>query len=164
MPGLYISAPDEALMPLLRRFDLPVAAFTQEASAIPPGLPRPAFLRAASVAALLGQPLPGDALTALLTPGDPLPANVLRRHAMLRLSLLPYLRVSPRVTAVDGGFLVGDALLILAVSADDTVDAPLPPGTWTELSGTTHLAASAACAATTKPRCWCAPTRSCPSA
>ena len=141
MPGLYISArPGEEarLAPLLRDFDLPVAAITRDASAIADDLPRAAFLRAASVAVLLGQALPGAALAAILHRGAPLPSNVLRRHAMLRLSLLPYLRVDPRVTAVEGGFLVGDALLILPVSPNDTVDAPLPPGVWTELTGATH--------------------------
>lgn len=140
MPGLYIAspAPDAALSALLHDYDLPIAAFTREPSAIPADLPRPAFLRAASVAALLGQPIPAKALRAYLTGESPLPANILRRHLMTRFSLMPYLRTIRTVTASDGGVLAGDALLILPVSADDTVDAPLPPGLWTELNGATH--------------------------
>lgn len=140
MPGLYISSPNApaALSALLHDFDLPVAACTREASAIPADLPLPAFLRAASVAALLGQPIPAEALQTHLSGGSPLAANVLRRHLMLRRSLMPYLRPGRAITPTDGGLRVGDALLILPVSADDTVDAPLPPGVWTELNGTTH--------------------------
>lgn len=138
MPGLYISAPDATLAPLLHAYDLPVAAFTGDASAIPVGLPHAAFLRRASVAALLGQPIAADALRLHLQAASPLTANVLRRHVMLRLSLTPYLRPGRAVTTVPGGLLVGDALLILPVATDDTVDAPLPPGVWTELSGACH--------------------------
>ena len=140
MPGLYISspAPDAALSALLRDYDLPVAAVTREALAIPPQLPLPAFLRAVSVAVLLGQPIPSEALLTHLTRRNPLPANVLRRHLMLRRSLLPCLKAAQRITPAAGGFLAGNDLLILSVSADDTVDAPLPPGLWTELSGATH--------------------------
>lgn len=141
MPGLYLSAsPSGAarIAPLLRDFDLPLAGFTQEPSALAPGLPRAAFLRGASVAALLGQPLPGEALVALLRHDDPLPANVLRRHVLQRLSLLPYLRKGPEVMALEGCLLVGRDLLIAPVSAEDTVDALLPPGIWTELNGTPH--------------------------
>ncbi len=142
MPGLYLSAApaeETRLAALLHDFDLPLAGFTREPSALPPDLPRAAFLRAASVAALLGQPLPAGPLSALLRRDNPLPANVLRRHVLLRLSLLPYLRRAHPITPLDGGLLVGNALLVLPVSADDTVDAPLPPGTWTELNGTTHI-------------------------
>lgn len=142
MPGLYLSAlprEDASLAALLHDFDLPIAAFTREPSAIAPGLPRGAFLRAASVATLLGQPLPAGALAALLRRDDPLPANVLRRHVMLRLSLLPYLRTAHATLQPEGFWLVGDALLLAPVSADDTVDVPLPPGVWTELNGATHV-------------------------
>lgn len=141
MPGLYISspAPDAALSALLHDFDLPVAAFDRAPSAFPADQPLPAFLRAASVAVLLGQPIPAAALRTHLSGGSPLAANVLRRHLLIRFSLLPYLRTAHPVTAVDGGFLVGSSLLILPVSADDTVNVPLPPGVWTELNGTTHM-------------------------
>ena len=141
MPGLYLStapAEEARLAALLHDFDLPLAGFTPEPSAISPDLPRAAFLRTASVAALLGQPLPARPLSALLRRDDPLPANVLRRHVLRRLSLLPYLRTAHAALQAEGFWLVGDALLLAPVSTDDTVDIPLPSGTWTELNGTTH--------------------------
>lgn len=140
MPGLYlsVSAPEGALVRLLNDLDLPLAACVNAPAAIADDLPRPAFLRAASVAVLLGQPLPADALIKHLSGGDPLPANVLRRHVLLRLSLMPWLRPGRTVTHLPGCLLLGDDLLIAPVSADDTVDALLPPGVWTELTGTTH--------------------------
>ena len=139
MPGLYLTCPAaqdrDILAQLLHDYDLPLAAFTPQAPAFPSDLPLPDFLRHASVAALLGQPLPADALRTILTSGDPLPANVIRRHLLLRLSLLPFLRAAGQPVPVDGGFLLGDVMLIVPVGADDTVDIPLPPGVWTELSG-----------------------------
>lgn len=140
MPGLYLSAPapDDALTALLHDLDLPLAACTPSPAAFPSDLPRPAFLRAASLAALLGQPIPADALKKHLSGGDPLPANVLRRHLLLRLSLLPFLRTVRQTQKVEGGVLLDDTLLIAAVSPDDTVDLPLPPGVWTELNGVCH--------------------------
>lgn len=142
MPGLYLSAPNheeqDAFVRLLHDFDLPLAAFTPEASAIPMQLPRPDFLRYASITALLGQPLPANSLRTILTGGDPLPANVIRRHLLLRLSLLPFLRAAGQPVPADGGFLLGDTMLIVPVGADDTVDIPLPPGVWTELNGRCH--------------------------
>lgn len=142
MPGLYLSAPAaqdrSEIAQLLHDYDLPLASFTQEAPAVPAALPRPAFLRRASLAALLGQPLPAEALHNCLTGGDPLPANVIRRHLLLRLSLLPFLRSAGQPVPVDGGFLLGNAMLIVSVGADDTVDIPLPPGVWTELNGRCH--------------------------
>lgn len=141
MPGLYLCAPTQEqddLTRLLHDYDLPLAAFTPEAPAFPAELPRPVFLRCASIAALLGQPLPAAALRTCLTTGDPLPANVIRRHLLLRLSLLPSLRTAGRPVPADGSFLLGNAMRIIPVRADDTVDIPLPPGVWTELNGRCH--------------------------
>lgn len=142
MPGLYLSLPAaqdlDALVQLLHDYDLPLSAVTQEAPAFPADLPRPDFLRRASIAVLLGQPLPADTLRTILTGGDPLPANVLRRHLLLRLSLLPFLRAAGQAFPADGGFLLGNAMLIVPVGADDAVDIPLPPGVWTELNGHCH--------------------------
>lgn len=140
MPGLYISAPEPSapIAALLHDYDLPLAAFTQEPAAIPDDLPFPAFLRQASLAALLGQPLPGSALMQHLSGGAPLCANVLRRHLLMRLSLMPYLRPGRVITPLEGCFLWGDDLLIAPVSPEDTVDAHLPPGLWTELNGACH--------------------------
>lgn len=145
MFGLIVSDParDAArrsdLIRLLHDYDLPLTGFTDApAPLFTPDMPRASFLRTASVALLIpGQPLPMDALTAHL-PGDPLPANVLRRHLLLQLSLLPYLRPGRTVTHLPGCFLLGDDLLIAPVSTEDTVDALLPPGIWTELNGTCH--------------------------
>ena len=147
MFGLIVSAPSHIaaraeIAQLLYSLDIPLAGFVTDAAAVPAALPRAAFLRRASYAVLLGQPLPPDALLTYLTTPDPLPANVLRKYLFLRWSLTPYWRPGRTVTPVDGGFLLGDALLILPVSPEDTVDAPLPPGVWTELTGacyTGHL-------------------------
>lgn len=145
MNGLIISDPsrDEArrslLTSLLHDYDLPLSRFTAEpALRFQPSMSRAAFLRAASIALLIpGEALPMDALLIHL-PGDPLPANVLRRHLFLRRSLAPYLRPGRRVTQLPGCFLLGDNLLAAPVSPEDTVDAQLPPGIWTELNGATH--------------------------
>lgn len=145
MFGLTVSDPTrdaarrEPLAALLHSLDLPLSAFTEEPT--PPfsaDMSRAAFLRTASWAVLLGQPLPLDALLAYLSTPDPLPANVLRKYLFLRWSLTPYWHPGRAVTPVDRGYLWGDALLILPVSPEDTVDAPLPPGVWTELTGTCH--------------------------
>ncbi len=145
MHGLIVSDPsrDEsrraALRQLLYDYDLPLTAFTEApAPQFMPDLSRAAFLRTASAALLQpGQPLPMEALLTFL-PGDPLPGNVLRRHLFLQMSLMPYLRPSRSVTPLKGCFLVGCDLLVAPVSAEDTVDAQLPPGVWTELNGACH--------------------------
>lgn len=123
---------------LLHALDIPLAGFTADAAVFPAGLPRAAFLRRASLAVLLGQPLPPDALLTNLSTPDPLPANVLRKYLFLRWSLMPYLRPGRKITQLDGGILLGDDLLIVPVSPEDTVDMQLPPGLWTELNGATH--------------------------
>ena len=123
---------------LLQSLDLPLAGFAADAPAFPADLPRAAFLRRASCAVLLGQPLPPDGLLTHLSASDPLPANVLRKYLFLRWALMPYLRPGRVIKPVEGGFLVGEALLILPVNGEDAVDAMLPPGVWTELNGTLH--------------------------
>ncbi len=146
MFGLIVSDPsrDSArraqLEALLHSLDLPLTAFTNSpAPLFAAEMSRPEFLRTASAALLMpGQPLPMDGLLAHLNSGDPLPANVLRRYLFLQFSLLPYLRPEREITRLEGCFLLGDDLLIVPVSAEDTVDVQLPPGVWTELNGTTH--------------------------
>lgn len=145
MPGLIVSDPQNdavrraALTQLLHDYDLPLKGFTEEPTPdFTPDLPRAAFLRRASWTLLIpGRALPMAALTAHI-PGDPLTANVLRRHLFLRMSLMPYLRPGRAVTQLEGCFLLGDSLLIAPVSPEDTVDARLPSGVWTELSGACH--------------------------
>lgn len=143
MSGLLISDPAcnearrRALAALMHDYDLPLRGFT-EASALPDGLPFAAFLRRASMNALLGQPIPLEALLTYL-PGHPLPANVLRKHLFLRLSLMPYLRPGRDLTPLEGCILLGDDLLVAPVSPEDTVNAALPPGVWTELNGACHI-------------------------
>lgn len=145
MSGLIVSDPTcstddrEHLARLLHDHDLPLLGFTQDpAPLFPPDLTLPAFLRVASAALLLPDvPLPMTALLRFI-PGDPLPANVLRRHLFLRMSLMPYLRPGRPATEGDGFFLLGENLLVAPVSPEDTVDIQLPPGVWTELSGACH--------------------------
>ena len=146
MFGLIVSDPAcnaqrrRQLRTLLHSLDLPLSAFTEEPTSLfPAELPRAAFLRRASWALLIpGQALPLDALLAHLSAADPLPGNVLRRYLFLRWSLMPYLRPGRRVAWLDGAFLLGDDLLVVPVTPEDTADAPLPPGLWTELNGTVH--------------------------
>lgn len=146
MFGLIISDPAcdatrrAALCGLLHALDLPLSAFTEApAPLFPADMPCAAFLRTASAALLQpGQPIPMDALLTHLSTPDPLPANVLRRYLFLQLSLLPYLRPGRTVTALQGCFLLGDDLLVAPVTPEDTVDAFLPPGQWTELTGEVH--------------------------
>ncbi len=143
MFGLTVSAPSRAadragIAELLHSLDLPLAGFSREDSAFFSGLTRAAFLRQASVAVLLGQPLPSEALLNHLSSPDPLPANVLRKYLFLRWSLMPYIRPGRAVIPAENGFLWGDALLVLPVSEEDVVDAALPAGMWTELNGTIH--------------------------
>lgn len=146
MFGLIISDPSQntarraALSARLYELDLPLSGCTEDAASLfPADMPRNAFLRAASAALLQpGQPLPLEGLMSHLQGPDPLPANVLRKYLFLQASLLPYLRPGRRVLPLDGCFLVGDALLVAPVSPEDTVDAVLPPGVWTELNGTCH--------------------------
>lgn len=146
MFGLIVSDPSldiarrEALSALLYSLDIPLSAFTEApAPLFPADMSRAAFLRTASAALLQpGQPLPLDGLMAYLSTPDPLPGNVIRRYLFLQLSLLPYLRPGRKVTQLDGCFLLGDDLLVVPVSPEDTVDVQLPPGMWTELTGACH--------------------------
>lgn len=143
MSGLIVTDPNliaarAEIAERLHSFDLPLAAFTSEAAAFPADLPRAVFLRRASLAVLLGQPLPPGSLLTYLSCTDPLPANVLRRYLFLRMSLMPYLRPGRQVSHLDGCFLWGSDLLVVPVRPDDTVDVQLPPGVWTELTGAAH--------------------------
>ena len=91
MSGLIVSDPTcsaddrEHLARLLHDHDLPLLGFTQDpAPLFPPDLTLPDFLRVASAALLRPDaPLPMTALLRFI-PGDPLPANVLRRHLFRR--------------------------------------------------------------------------------
>ena len=145
MFGLIVSDPvvdaarRKALTALLHDLDLPLATFTADAAPMfPHVMRRAAFLRTASVAVLLGQPLPLDGLIEHLSGGDPLPANVVRKYLFLRWSLAPYWRRTCSCTSAESGILWGDSLLIMPVSEEDVVDAPLPAGIWTELTGAIH--------------------------
>lgn len=143
MFGLIVSDPQQdlhrrdALAALLHSLDIPLTGFTADDTALfTADMSRGAFLRRASAALLQpGQPLPLEGLMTHLTGSDPLPGNVVRRYVFLQLSLLPWLRPGRRVTQGDGYFLLGDALLVAPVHADDTVDVQLPQGVWTELTG-----------------------------
>lgn len=145
MFGLIVSDPTHdgarraLLAARLHDYDLPLTAFTDApAPLFSADMSRAAFLRTASAALLQpGQPLPMDALLECLS-GDPLPANVLRRHLLLQMSLMPYLRRQQEVRPLEGCFLLGAELLVAPVSPEDTVDAQLPDGVWTELTGETH--------------------------
>ncbi len=145
MFGLILADPScdrcarEAVRRLLHDLDVPLSGFTDAPA---PGFSAdegiPTFLREASSALLQpGRPLPMDALCACLA-HDALNANIIRRYVFLQLSLLPYLRPGRTVTPLTGCFLVGEDLLVAPVRPDDTVDALLPPGLWTELTGETH--------------------------
>lgn len=146
MFGLIVSDPTlnparrAELSSLLYSLDLTLSGFTAESAPLfPTDMSRAAFLRTASAALLqTGQPLPLDGLLTHLSTPDPLPGNVIRRYLLLQYSLLPYLRPGRKVTPMDGCFLLGDSLLVAPVSAEDTVDILLPPGIWTELSGSCH--------------------------
>lgn len=143
MFGLIISDParDTArrkeLEALLYALDLPAHSFTEaNAPLFQPGMARAAFLRQASAALLWpGQAIPMDLLLQHLNGTNPLPGNVIRRYLFLQLSLLPYLRPGRTVTPLEGCFLVGEDVLVAPVALEDTVDALLPPGVWTELNG-----------------------------
>lgn len=145
MYGMMVSDPSgnalrrSELTRLLHNYDLPLECFTEEpAEGFAPGMTQVAFLRTASWKLLIPeQPLPMESLLAHI-PGAPLAANVLRRHLFLRMSLMPYLRPGRKVTQLTGCFLLGDNLLIAPVSPEDTADAQLPPGVWTELNGACH--------------------------
>lgn len=146
MFGLIVSDPHqdharrEALASLLYSLDIPLTGFiVAPAPLFDADMPRAAFLRTASAVLLQpGQPIPLEGLLNHLSTPAPLPGNVLRRYLFLQYSLLPYLRPGRRVTRLDGCFLLGDELLVVPVSAEDTVDAKLPPGIWTELNGACH--------------------------
>lgn len=146
MFGLIVSDPQhdlsrrKALSVLLNSLDIPLTDFTDApASLFTADMPRAPFLRKASSALLQpGQPLPLDGLLTHLSSADPLPGNVIRRYLFLHLSLLPYLRSGREVTPLADSFLLGDDLLVVPVSSEDTVDAQLPPGVWTELTGLCH--------------------------
>ncbi len=141
--GLILSADSPALRQqaaaLLEALDIPLSGFVAEPAAMFHGTEnRAAFLRKASAALMMpGVPLPAAGVVAHLQ-GDARPGNVLRRYVFLQLSLLPYLRPGRAIVQGNGCFLVGEDLLVAPVSAEDTVDALLPPGTWTELTGATH--------------------------
>ncbi|MBQ8556579.1 MAG: hypothetical protein IJ438_12015 [Clostridia bacterium] len=145
MFGLIVSEPSrsaalrKSLCARLHDFDLPLTAFTDTpAPLFLPVMTRASFLRKASAALLQpGQPLPAEALMAFLGDG-PLVGNVLRRYLFLQLSLLPYLRPGREVTPLEGFFLLGEDMLVVPVSQEDTVDVQLPPGVWTELNGACH--------------------------
>lgn len=146
MFGLLVSDPAqdvsrrETLTRLLHALDLPLAAYTEASTPLfPADMSRAAFLRTASWALLIpGTALPLEGLLTHLSTPDPLPGNVLRRYLFLRWSLMPYLRPGREVTQLTGCFLLGDALLVAPVTPQDTVDALLPTGVWTELNGQTH--------------------------
>lgn len=146
MFGLIISDPTndaarrEALSALLYALDIPAYTFTEaDAPLFSANMSRAAFLRQASAVLLQpGQPIPVEALLTHLSAADPLPGNVIRRYLFLQLSLLPYLWPGRRVTPLEGCFLVGEDLLVAPVTPEDTVDALLPPGLWTELNGAIH--------------------------
>lgn len=145
MFGLIVSDPSralqhrEALTRLLHDYDLPLTGFTEAPASLFTGAEsHAAFLRTASAALLQpGQPLPIEVLEAFL-PTGPLTGNVLRHYLFLQQSLMPYLRPGRSVTPMEGGFLLGDDLLVARVSAEDTVDVILPGGIWTELNGVCH--------------------------
>ncbi len=146
MFGLIVSDPAKnetrrrILAERLHALDIPLTAFVEEpAPCFAADMSCAAFLRTASAALLMpGQPLPMDALLTHLFTADPLPGNVLRKYLFLQFSLLPYLRPGRAVTQLDGCFLVGEDLLIVPVTPEDTVDILLPPGVWTELTGAIH--------------------------
>lgn len=145
MYGMTVSDPSgdalrrSELTRLMHDYDLPLECFTEEpAEGFAPGMTQSAFLRTASWKLLIpGLALPMEGLLAHV-PGAPLAANVLRRHLFLRMSMMPYLKPGRKVTQLTGCFLLGDSLLIAPVSSEDTVDAHLPPGVWTELNGACH--------------------------
>lgn len=147
MFGLIISDPRKntaqraALSARLYALDLPLFGFTETPAALfTTDMAQHAFLRTASAALLQpGQPLPLEEMLHHLSSPDPLSANVLRKYLFLQASLMPYLRPGRRVTPLEGCFLVGYDLLVAPVSPQDTVDALLPPGVWTELSGECHV-------------------------
>lgn len=146
MFGLIVSDPQHdaarrlALSALLRDLDIPLTDFTDKpAPLFTADMSRAAFLRTASAALLQpGQPLPLESLMTHLSTPDPLPGNVIRRYLFLQYSLLPYLRPGRRITHLESSFLLGDSLLIVPVSPEDTVDVLLPPGVWTDLNGSCH--------------------------
>lgn len=146
MFGLIVSDPcndsihRDALTALLHALDIPLTGFTDApAPLFTADMPRAAFLRMASAALLQpGQPLPLDGLMTHLSDADPLPGNVIRRYLFMQYSLMPYLRPGRAVTPMEDCFLLGDCLLVVPVSPEDTVDVVLPPGMWTELTGTCH--------------------------
>lgn len=146
MFGLIISDPAgilegrEALSALLYELDIPAYSFTEaDAPLFDAGMSCAAFLRMASAVLLQpGQSIPMQLLMKYLAGPDPLPGNVIRRYLFLQLSLLPYLRPGREVIPLADGFQVGNDLLVVPVTPEDTVDALLPPGVWTELNGRTH--------------------------
>lgn len=136
MFGLILSAPAEkreAIANTLVMHDIPLSGFTDVPSPICPELPQNEFLHAAAHALLRpGTPLPADAFLACLQ-ADARPGNTLRRLVCLQLSLLPYLRVHHTITDLDGGQLIGPALLAAVPDAEDRVDCALSAGIWTDL-------------------------------
>lgn len=119
---------------LLAMQQIPLAGWTEDEAALFGEVKdRNAFLRRTAMVLMRpGEPLPLDAVLTYLS-GDALPGNVLRRYLFLQLSLLPYLRVNDSVTQGEGCFHLGDDLLVAPASEEDTVEAVLPPGQWTDL-------------------------------
>lgn len=138
--GLILSDPDKnqarrlKAEVLLAMQQIPLAGWTEaEAAFFGEVKDRNAFLRRTAMALMRpGEPLPLNAVLTYLS-GDALPGNVLRRYLFLQLSLLPYLRVHGSVAQGEGCFHLGEDLLVAPVSEEDTVEAVLPPGQWTDL-------------------------------
>lgn len=149
--GLLVAAPDDAhdlrqqVLSLLDAQDIPFSGFVDAPSPLFADVPandRRAFLYRAAYALMQpGHALPAQLLATHLS-GDALAGNVIRRYTCLQLSLLPFLRPGKSVCAQSGGVLIGQQLLLLPLSPEGVVDAPLPAGVWTELNGscwTGHL-------------------------
>lgn len=137
MFGLWIArdgtAEEHAVQKLLEKQLIPFAGFT-DAPAFAADAFREDFLRHAASAVLQGLPLPMEGVARHLSGQEALPGNVLRKYVCLQLSLMPYLRVEPQVTQLDGCFLLGNDLLVAPLGEDGRIDAQLPEGVWTELS------------------------------
>lgn len=143
--GLLVSAPAEThdlrhqVLSLLDAQDIPFSGFVDTPAPLFADVPaddRRAFLYRAAYALMQpGQALPGDMLVTHLS-GDARAGNVIRRYTCLQLSLLPFLRPGQSIVPQSSGVLIGQNMLILPLSSEGIVDAPLPPGVWTELNGT----------------------------
>ena len=146
MFGLVLADPsqDPALRneaaELMHRLEIPLSGFSDDASALfRDDMSQPSFLQCC-VQALL---TPGEAIPATLMlrqlSGDAYPGNVVRRYVFLQLSLLPYLRMHPGMTALDGAHLLGRDLLVAHYGPEGGLHCRLPEGEWLELySGDVH--------------------------